>query len=52
MTDHLQIHVLQLPKWKQKKRGFSEKDQRMCLFRKGEKIDPENPPGNSGHRGN
>ncbi|MGE0083643.1 MAG: Rpn family recombination-promoting nuclease/putative transposase [Desulfococcaceae bacterium] len=44
LTDHLQIHVLQLPKWEQKKRVLSEKDRWMCLFKEGENIDPDSPP--------
>ncbi len=42
LSDHMAIHVLQLPKWRGK--VINEKDRWMYLFKKGKNIDSDNPP--------
>ncbi|MGE0083465.1 MAG: Rpn family recombination-promoting nuclease/putative transposase [Desulfococcaceae bacterium] len=44
LTDHLKIHILQLPKWKQKKRAGTEKDRWIYLFREGKNADTDSLP--------
>ncbi|MEE4355731.1 MAG: Rpn family recombination-promoting nuclease/putative transposase [Desulfococcaceae bacterium] len=44
LSDHLKIHVLQLPKWKQEKSAGSEMDRWIYLFREGQNIDTDNLP--------
>jgi len=44
LTDHLAIHVIQLPKWKHKGKIKNEKDRWIYLFKEGKNTDFENPP--------
>jgi len=44
LTDHLAIHIMQLPKWKSDKKIKNEKERWLYLFREGKHIDTENPP--------
>jgi predicted transposase/invertase (TIGR01784 family) len=44
LSDHFAIHVLQLAKWKMRKRGISEKDRWIYLFKEGKNIDINDPP--------
>ncbi|QTA82819.1 Nuclease domain-containign protein, RpnA-like [Desulfonema limicola] len=44
LTDHLSIHVIQVPKWKHKDKIDNEKDRWIYLFKEGRNTDPENPP--------
>ncbi|MGE0083275.1 MAG: Rpn family recombination-promoting nuclease/putative transposase [Desulfococcaceae bacterium] len=44
LTDHLNIHVLQLPKWKQGDKVRSEKDRWIYFFKEGENIDTDSLP--------
>ncbi|MEZ4524580.1 MAG: Rpn family recombination-promoting nuclease/putative transposase [Desulfobacterales bacterium] len=44
LTDHLNIHVLQLPKWKPGDKVRSEKDRWLYLFKEGKNIDTDNIP--------
>ncbi|MEZ4527100.1 MAG: PD-(D/E)XK nuclease family transposase [Desulfobacterales bacterium] len=40
----MQIHILQLPKWKTEKSAGTEKDRWLYLFREGKNVDTENLP--------
>jgi predicted transposase/invertase (TIGR01784 family) len=42
-TDHISIHLLQLPKW-QKETISTEKDRWLYLFKEGKNVDCDNPP--------
>jgi len=44
LTDHLAIHLIQLPKWKNKGKIKSEKDRWIYLFKEGKHTNLENPP--------
>ncbi|QTA83291.1 Putative transposase, RpnA-like [Desulfonema limicola] len=44
LTDHLAIHVIQLPKWKHEGKIKNEKDRWIYLFKEGKNTDFENPP--------
>ncbi|MCP4697646.1 MAG: Rpn family recombination-promoting nuclease/putative transposase [Gammaproteobacteria bacterium] len=44
LTDHLAIHLLQLPECKPEKMIKSEKERWIYLFKEGENIDADNPP--------
>ena len=44
LSDHLAIHLLQLPKWNYDGKIKSEKDRWIYLFKEGKKIDFNNPP--------
>lgn len=44
LTDHLAIHILQLPKWVCREHINSEKERWMYLFKQGKYIDTDNPP--------
>jgi predicted transposase/invertase (TIGR01784 family) len=44
LSDHFVIHVLQLAKWKARKKGISEKDRWIYLFKEGQHLDIDNPP--------
>ncbi len=44
LTDHLMIHVIQLPKWRLNIMAQSELDRWMYLFTEGKNIDVDNPP--------
>jgi predicted transposase/invertase (TIGR01784 family) len=43
LTDHISIHLLQLPKW-QKETISTEKDRWIYLFKEGKNVDCDNPP--------
>ena len=43
LTDHISIHLLQLPKW-QKQTISTEKDRWIYLFKEGKNVDCDNPP--------
>jgi predicted transposase/invertase (TIGR01784 family) len=44
MTDHLAIHLLQLPKWQSIAPIASEKERWLYLFKEGQNVDLDNPP--------
>ncbi len=44
LTDHLKIHILQLPKWKQEKSAGTEKDRWIYLFREGKNAETDRLP--------
>jgi len=44
LSDHLAIHILQLPKWKYDGKIHTEKERWLYLFKEGKNADPENPP--------
>jgi len=44
LTDHLAIHILQLPKWESARGIKSEKERWLYLFREGKYTDTDNPP--------
>ncbi len=44
LTDHLQIHLLQLPDWQLHEHEVEELDRWMFLFKEGQDIDVEHPP--------
>lgn len=44
LSDHLQIHVLQLPDWTFHEGTYAELDRWMYLFKEGEELDVEHPP--------
>lgn len=44
LSDHLQIHVLQLPDWQLHEGTYAELDRWMYLFKEGEELDVEHPP--------
>jgi predicted transposase/invertase (TIGR01784 family) len=44
LSGHFAVHVLQLPKWKPRKRKISEKDRWMYLFKEGRNADADDPP--------
>jgi predicted transposase/invertase (TIGR01784 family) len=44
LTDHLRIHLLQLPKWQVEKRSYEEIDRWMYLFKEGQEVDVDDPP--------
>jgi len=44
LTDHLSIHLLQLPKWQSKKTITTEKDRWIYLFKEGRNVDLDDPP--------
>jgi predicted transposase/invertase (TIGR01784 family) len=43
-SDHLQLHVLQLPDWQFEVRPYEELDRWMYLFKEGPGIDVDDPP--------
>ena len=43
-NEHFALHVLQLPKWRLRKKHISEKDRWIYLFKEGKNMDIENPP--------
>ncbi len=44
LTDHLAIHLLQLPKWQSIDPIASEKERWLYLFKEGQNVDLDNPP--------
>ncbi len=44
LSNHFAIHVLQLPKWKMKKKGYTEKDRWLYFFKEGVNVNIEKPP--------
>ena len=46
MTDHLAIHVLQLPKWPHDRSIQNEKEHWIYCFKEGKNVDIDNPPEN------
>ena len=46
MTDHLAIHVLQLPKWPRGRTIKTEKERWIYCFKEGKNLDTDNPPEN------
>ena len=44
LTDHIAIHLLQLPKWQSTKTIASEKERWLYLFKEGQNVDLDNPP--------
>lgn len=44
LSDHLRIHLLQLPQWQGQKPSYEELDRWMYLFTRGEAIDVDDPP--------
>ncbi len=44
LTDHLAIHLLQLPKWQSIAPIASEKERWLYLFKEGQNVDLDNPP--------
>ncbi len=44
LTDHLNIHLLQLPKWRLTKRRPNAQDRWMYFFKEGKHFDPAHPP--------
>jgi len=44
LTDHISIHLLQLPKLQSKKTITTEKERWIYLFKEGKNVDFENPP--------
>ena len=44
LTEHLAIHVLQLPKWQSNGTIKTEKERWVYLFKEGKNVDPDNPP--------
>lgn len=44
LTDHLQIHLLQLPLWHADDVNYQEIDRWMCLFNEGKNLDTDHPP--------
>jgi hypothetical protein len=44
LTDHLQIHLLQLPEWQLREGAPDELDRWMYLFTQGEDLDVKHPP--------
>jgi predicted transposase/invertase (TIGR01784 family) len=44
LSDHCQIHVLQLPDWQLREDVSEELDRWMYLFREGEELDVDDPP--------
>jgi len=44
MTDHLAIHVLQLPKWPHGRTIKNEKERWIYCFKEGKNVDVDNPP--------
>ena len=44
LTDHLSIHILQLPQWQYDGTIKTEKDRWLYLFREGQNADAKNPP--------
>ena len=44
LSDHLQIHLLQLPDWQLREGGYQELDRWMFLFKEGENLDAEHLP--------
>jgi len=45
LTDHLRLDVLQLPLWPGPQAQVEELDRWLCLFRDGEQVDVDAPPG-------
>jgi predicted transposase/invertase (TIGR01784 family) len=43
-TDHLAIHIIQLPEWESEKGVKNEKERWLYLFKKGKDADTDNPP--------
>ena len=44
LTDHIAIHLLQLPKWQSIDPIASEKERWLYLFKEGQNVDIDNPP--------
>ncbi len=44
LSDHISIHLLQLPKWESKESITTEKDRWIYLFKEGKNVDLDNPP--------
>ena len=44
LTDHIAIHLLQLPKWQSTETIASEKERWLYLFKEGQNVDLDNPP--------
>jgi hypothetical protein len=44
LTDHIAIHLLQLPQWESTGTITSEKDRWIYLFKEGKEVDSDNPP--------
>lgn len=44
LSDHFQIHLLQLPDWQIRDKGYEELDRWMYLFKEGEALDVDDPP--------
>lgn len=44
LTDHLAIHLLQLPKWQSNGTIKTEKERWIYLFKEGKDVDMDNPP--------
>ncbi len=44
LTDHFQIHLLQLPKWRLRKQRPDARDRWLYFFKEGKHIDPAHPP--------
>ena len=44
LTDHLEIHLLQLPQWRLTKRRLDARDRWLYFFKEGKQIDPASPP--------
>ena len=43
-SDHFAMHVLQLPRWRMRKKRISEKDRWVYFFKEGKNIDVDDPP--------
>jgi predicted transposase/invertase (TIGR01784 family) len=44
LSDHMSIHLLQLPKWESKEKITTEKERWMYLFKEGKNVDWDQPP--------
>jgi len=44
LTNHISIHLLQLPKWQSKETITTEKERWIYLFKEGKNVDLDNPP--------
>jgi len=44
LSEHISIHLLQLPKWESKETITTEKDRWIYLFKEGKNVDLDNPP--------
>ena len=43
-SEHFAMHVLQLPRWRMRKKRISEKDRWVYFFKEGKNIDVDDPP--------